>query len=193
MDRQGNGSSQRKTAHNAAVSARAAAPAEGVLSSIRPVPLLTGLEPPVLVQQSVYCCKYKIYIIFLKPLDNKFPIWYNKTLSPLEPGESYLMLIDNRIPNNRYVPGAPAGRATWLMQPDRRIATDGCAMTDSGVNDTSVRSCRRTLPGVRRPWRQPATVHLLWLHMVLAGTVRPSGKMIIKSDLTVMENHACNI
>ena len=34
-----NGSSQRKTAHNAAVSARAAAPAEGVLSSTRPVPL----------------------------------------------------------------------------------------------------------------------------------------------------------
>ena len=108
------GSSQRKTAHNAAVSARASAPAEGVLSSIRPVPLLTGLEPAVLIQQSVYCCKYKIYIIFLKPLDNKFPIWYNKTLSPLEPGEPYLLLIENRIPNNRYVPGAPAGRATWL-------------------------------------------------------------------------------
>ena len=66
-------------------------------------------------------------------------MWYNKTLSPLEPGESYLLLIDNRIPNNRYVPVvACAGRATWLMQPDRRIATDGCAMTDSGVNDTSV-------------------------------------------------------
>ena len=30
--------------------------------------------------------------------------------------------------------------------------------------------------GVRRPWRQPATVRLLWLHMVLAGTVRPRGE-----------------
>ena len=45
------GSSRRKPAHNAAVSARGAGPAEGVLSSIRPVPLLTGLEPAVLVQQ----------------------------------------------------------------------------------------------------------------------------------------------
>ena len=45
------GSSRRKPAHNAAVSERGAGPAEGVLSSIRPVPLLTGLEPAVLVQQ----------------------------------------------------------------------------------------------------------------------------------------------
>ena len=122
---------------------------------------------------SQYIGVSKHYKIFSwKPLDNKFPIWYNKMLSPLEPGESYLLLIENRIPNNRYVPVvACAGRATWLMQPDRRIATGGCAMTDSGVNDTSVRSCRRTRPGVRRPWRQPATVRLLWLHMVLASTV----------------------
>ena len=44
-------------------------------------------------------------------------------------------------------------------------------MTDSGVNDPSVRSHWSTQEGVRRPWRQPATVRLLWLHMVLAGTI----------------------
>ena len=121
-------------------------------------------------------------------------MWYNYDALSLEPGRASFLLIENRIPNNRYVPVvACAGRATWLMQPDRRIATGGCAMTASGGNDTSVRSRRRTRQGVRRPWRQPATVRLLWLHMVLAGTVRPSGKMIIKSDLTVMENRACNI
>ena len=179
------------------MSARGAGPAEGVLSSIRPVPLLTGLEPAVLIQQSVYCCKYKIYIIFLKPLDNKFPIWYNKTLSPLEPGEPYLLLIENRIPNNRYVPGAPAGRATWLtsrlkdvrakdqtvglLPADARCQTAGlmillyAAAVSTGLEQAQV------LPGVRRPWRQPATVRLLWLHI---GSGR-HGKTVGEDDYQV--------
>ena len=54
-------------------------------------------------------------------------------------------------------------------------------MTDSGVNDTSVRSCRRTRPGVRRPWRQPATVRLLWLH---TGSGR-HGKTVGEDDYQV--------
>ncbi len=112
----------------------------------------------------------------MKPLDKRFRMWYNYDALSLEPGRASFLLIENRIPNNRYVPVvACAGRATWLMQPDRRIATGGCAMTDSGVNDTSVRSHWSTQEGVRRPWRQPATVRLLWLHMVLASTVRPRG------------------
>ena len=141
-----------------------------------PSPSLLGLNQRFLFNSKRIADEEKYKNISLYPLDNNVPTWYNKTISPLEPGESYLLLIENRIPNNRYVPVvACAGRAIWLMQPDRRIATGGCAMTDSGVNDTSVRSRRSTRQGVRRPWRQPATVRLLWLHMVLESTVRPRG------------------
>ena len=130
-----------------------------------PSPSLLGLNQRFLFNSKRIADEEKYKNISLYPLDNNVPTWYNKTISPLEPGESYLLLIENRIPNNRYVPVvACAGRATWLMQPDRRIATGGCAMTDSGVNDTSVRSHWSTQEGVRRPWRQPATVRLLWLH-----------------------------
>ena len=88
--------------------------ATGVSSSVRPASPSLGLNRRFLFN-SQYIVVSKNYKIFSwKPLDNKFPIWYNKTHSPLEPGESYLLLIENRIPNNRYVPGAPAGRATWL-------------------------------------------------------------------------------
>ena len=42
-------------------------------------------------------------------------MWYNYDALSLEPGRASFLLIENRIPNNRYVPVvACAGRATWL-------------------------------------------------------------------------------
>ena len=61
-------------------------------------------------------------------------MWYNHGVFSLEPGESYLLLIENRIPNNRYVPtdagdckrlGDKTESKSSARDPDRGIATNG--------------------------------------------------------------------
>ena len=70
----------------------------------------------------------------MKPLDKRFRMWYNYDALSLEPGRASFLLIENRIPNNRYVPtdagdckrlGDKTEPKSSARDPDRGIATNG--------------------------------------------------------------------